>query len=94
MSNELKIKEILYECIKNNKDQDFERVPLNESYLLLAENSDIDSLELVNIIVDFESELSVLFGKNISLMNDNSISSSENPFYNVNTLCQYTLKLI
>ena len=96
MENRLKIKELLYKCIELNIEdpQGFNESMRNESYLLLAEGASIDSLQLVNIIVDFEAELSDFFGRSISLTSDDAISRSDSPFYNVKTLCEYVLLFV
>jgi len=91
MKNRETIKEILSQCIQshNEQAQDYNKIAFHESTLLLAEGSSIDSIELVNIIVDFEEALTLKFGKIVSLTSDESLMTSETPFESVKTLCDY-----
>ena len=95
MKNREIIKEILFLCIQAHNERSLEcnRVALDEATVLLAEESSIDSIELVNIIVDFEEALALRFGRLISLTSDESMVTAETPFHSIQTLCNYACEL-
>ena len=96
MKNRETVRDILFFCIQSHNDRSLEcsKVALDESTVLLSEGSAIDSIELVNIIVDFEEALSLRFGKLISLTSDESMMGVETPFHSIQTLCNFACKLI
>jgi hypothetical protein len=95
MNNREIVKKVLLVCIEAHNEQVTKdrKVPLEESTLLLAEGSFIDSIELVNIIVDFEEALAAEFGKIINLTSDDSMTKADTPFYNIGALCNYAYQL-
>ena len=87
------VNEIVFEIIKKNSDE-LNLDTLNEDTLLLTEGSSIDSMMIVSIIVDLESELSEKFDKEISLSDDNAMSRDISPYTDVKRLVDYILELL
>ena len=87
------VNEIVFEIIKKNSDE-LNLDTLNEDTLLLTEGSSIDSMMIVSIIVDLESELSEKFDKEISLSDDNAMSRDISPDTDVKRLVDYILALL
>jgi len=87
------INEIVFNVIQKNSDE-LDLNIINEDTLLLTEGSSIDSMMIVSIIVDLESELSEKFGKDISLSDDIAMSRKISPYTNVKNLVDYILELL
>ena len=87
------INEIVFYVIQKNSDELALNI-INEDTLLLTEGSSIDSMMIVSIIVDLESELSEKFGKDISLSDDIAMSRKISPYTNVKNLVDYILELL
>ena len=86
-----KIKEIVFEVIKNNSE---DLKIIDEDTLLLSEGSSIDSMTIVSIVVDLEQELSDFFKKDISLSDDRAMSREVSPYENVKNMIEYIFELI
>jgi acyl carrier protein len=70
------------------------QIPIEENTCLFGENSALDSLALVSIIVDLETALSDKFNCTISLTDDKAMSQQPVPFTNVSVLKAYILELL
>ena len=55
---------------------------------LFGRDSSLDSMGLVNIVVDIESKFAEE-GIEISLMSENAMSRSKSPFISINTLAEF-----
>lgn len=88
-----KVEEIVFNIIRNNTE-DLNIGPLNYDTLLLSEGSAIDSMTIVSIVVDLESELTDAFQKEISLSDDKAMSRKISPYDNVKNLIEYIIELL
>jgi len=88
-----KVEEIVFKIIRNNTE-DLNIGSLNYDTLLLSEGSAIDSMTIVSIVVDLESELTDAFQKEISLSDDKAMSRKISPYDNVNNLIEYIKELL
>jgi acyl carrier protein len=88
-----KVEELVFRIIGNNSENLSIGI-INQETLLLSEGSAIDSMTIVSIIVDLESELSDTFKKEISLSDDNAMSRKISPYTNVKNLVEYILELL
>ena len=88
-----KVEEIVFRIIGNNSENLSIGI-INQETLLLSEGSAIDSMTIVSIIVDLESELSDTFKKEISLSDDNAMSRRISPYTNVKNLVEYILEVL
>lgn len=68
------------------------QVPVAETTCLFGEGSQLDSLALVSVIVDVETNVSDTFGKRIELADDTAMRRTPVPFTNVATLKAYLLE--
>ena len=73
------------------QNQKFE---VSESTVLFGENSKIDSLSLVSVIVDLESSFSMEYGYDISLTDDRAMTRKISPFASVRSMVDYLDELI
>ena len=88
-----KVEEIVFNIIRNNTE-DLNIGSINYDTLLLSEGSAIDSMTIVSIVVDLESELSDAFQKEISLSDDKAMSRTISPYDNVKNLIEYVIELL
>lgn len=61
---------------------------------LFGGNSAVDSLELVNLIVEIEENISEKFNKNITITSEKAMSRITSPFKNVGTLTDYIEEIL
>ena len=67
---------------------------LDESFVLFGNGAIIDSLDLVSVIVDVESEIGDITDKAIALTDDRALSQEISPFDSVKNLSDYILILL
>ena len=70
-----------------------ERVVITPDLRLFGSEASIDSLALVSLIVDVESEVSEITGMSVSLTDDRAISREPSPFSTVETLADYVTEI-
>ena len=77
-----------------NDDLDADKkIKVCQTTPLFGVNAEIDSLSLVSLIVDIESELNSDFNLAISLTDDRAMTRAQSPFVSVETLRDYILEL-
>lgn len=64
-------------------------IPVTAATPLLGENTQLDSLDFVNIIVAVETKVEAAFGKHITLVDEKAFSSTRSPFRTVGTLITF-----
>jgi acyl carrier protein len=62
--------------------------------VLFGGNSLVDSLELVNLIVELEENISEKFNKNITITSEKAMSRVTSPFKNVGTITDYIEEIL
>jgi acyl carrier protein len=67
---------------------------LDESFVLFGAGAIIDSLDLVSVIVDVESEIGDIADKAIALTDDRALSQEVSPFDSVRNLTDYIMMLL
>jgi len=71
-----------------------EQIKVSLDTELFGGESSLDSLSLVSIVVDIESEIADLSGVEISLTDERAMNQSISPFNSVITLTDYILLLL
>lgn len=66
----------------------------NEDTVLFGENSNIDSLSLVSVIVDLETQFSTDYNYEISLTDDRAMTREVSPFSSIKSLVDYIYEVI
>ena len=61
---------------------------------LFGGNSEVDSLELVNLIVEIEENISEKFNKNITITSEKAMSRNTSPFINIGTITDYIEEIL
>lgn len=72
---------------------DDQSTPINESSILLGNDAVVDSIGLVNLIVDIESAIAEK-DIEITLTSEDAMSRRKSPFRSVETLSDYIIELI
>lgn len=70
------------------------QIPLSLESRLFGSNSHLDSLELVNLILDVEEQVSQTFSTPIMLMDERALSQERSPFRSVDNLTDYIVQLL
>ena len=65
----------------------------NEDTALLGRGSVLDSLALVNLLLDIEQTVNEQLGSSITLANEQALSMRQSPFRTVRTLADYVTSL-
>ncbi|HEY41135.1 MAG TPA: acyl carrier protein [Dehalococcoidia bacterium] len=90
------IREVIYASMRtiNEQKDRGDRLELKEDTCLFGRESKLDSLGLVNLIVDIEQRLTDGFGVEISLTDERAMSPENSPFMNVKSLTDYISSLV
>jgi acyl carrier protein len=78
----------------NEELDDDEKVEVGPNTALFGVDAEIDSLSLVSVIVDVETELNVEHELEASLTDDRAMSREISPFTDVQALKDYILELV
>ena len=84
---------IIYRALENLNEELESPIPLREDVQLFGADSLIDSLSLVSVIVDVESDVSGELGILVSLTDDRAISQEVSPFTSPAALADYVVML-
>ena len=71
-----------------------EQVSTELKTTIYGQNSNLDSLGLVSLILNLEQHIEDSFNQPISLADEKAMSQKHNPFENIDRLADYILKLI
>ncbi len=96
MSQREAVQGIIYRALQslNAELSPAAQVAISDETLLLGENSLLDSLSLVSVIVDVESALQDELGHSVSLTDDRAMSYQPSPYVDVKALLTYILLLL
>ena len=91
-----KFREVIYASMRviNEQKEKDDRLELKEDTCLFGRRSRLDSLDLVNLIVDIEQRLAAEFGIEISLTDEKAMSQDNSPFMSVKSLTDYISSLV
>lgn len=95
MSVEQDVREIVFQALRvlNDELPEDQRVEISDETLLFGGESTIDSLSLVSVIVDVETEVGDRF-RPIALTDDRAMSREPSPFTSVGALVEYIVELL
>lgn len=88
--------DVIYGALRTLNDERGadEQVPVGPHTCLFGEDSLLDSLSLVSVIVDIETAASDRFGRAICLTDDAAMSRDPVPFTDVSALKAYIVELL
>jgi acyl carrier protein len=86
----------IYEAVDEWNSKAKQNLQLKKSLdtVLMGENSNLDSLGIVNFIVSVEERIEDEFDKSILLADEKAMSSEESPFSSINNLSNYISSLL
>lgn len=82
------IKQLIVETLSSYLESQDIKIDINVDTVLFGENAVLDSMGLVNIVIDLESTF-LDKGFEISLTSENAMSRSRSPFRNVLSLAEF-----
>ena len=82
---------IYTELVPDDGDQETVEIP---GIRLVGGSSRLDSINLVNLLLDVEQKVSGRFGVPISLMDERAMSENRSPFRTIQTLAEFIGTLI
>lgn len=88
-----KLEPMLLSALKENIETDQLLKNLDENFYEFEIFSNVDSLSLVSILVDFEEKIHDELGLTILISSERAMSA-RGPFYNVENLLKFTQELI
>lgn len=96
MDLENKVQAVVFNALSNlNEEQpDDQQIILDRSSVLFGGDSTVDSLALVSVIIDVETEIGTEFENPIALTDDRAMSRQPSPFDTVGTLVDYVVELL
>jgi acyl carrier protein len=91
MNKNEKILEAIYAALDevNKMLPTSERIKKSENILLIGHNAELDSLQLMNLIVELEQQIEIIFNSSIILTDEKAMNHSPNPFTSISTLVEY-----
>lgn len=91
MNKNEKILEAIYAALEevNKMLPTSERIEKSENILLIGHNAELDSLQLMNFIVELEQQIEMFFNFSIVLTDEKAMNQNPNPFTSISTLVEY-----
>jgi acyl carrier protein len=81
------IEPLIIECLTNLLGN--EASAHNKDSVLLGQDAVIDSMALVNLVLDVEEAVRTRFGVSLTLADERAMSRTRSPFRTVGTLAEY-----
>ena len=75
-------------------ENDIKDISINDETEIFGSKSTIDSLQLVNLIVKIEDEILKLTGKEIIVVDDDTVISEDSPFQTIQSLSEFVYKKV
>ena len=96
MASREQIENLVLEAIEeiNQELEEDDRIPPSLATVLSGPQTEVDSLNLVNLIVRIEENIEDKFDFVVALADDNAITTGNNPFNSVETLIHYICGLL
>lgn len=96
MINTEKIREIIFESIEeiNSQLAKDKQIQKSDDAVLYGQKSVLDSLGLVNLIVDIEQRFQDKTGISINLADEKALSQKNSPYLTVKSLSDYITRIL
>ncbi len=96
MTKKDKVLEIVYEAVEELNEQlpKKRRLEKKEDQALFGEAGKLDSLNLVNLIVNIEALIDEEMDKTITLADEKAMSMKNSPFRTIGTIADFIVELI
>lgn len=94
MTNKEEVSTIIFECFEEMNEREGINIPINGHAQLFGRGGHLDSLGLVNLIVNIEEKVNDKWGVAISLADEKAMSQKTSPFLNADALSTYICNLL
>lgn len=96
MDNSENIRKIIFEAIDEINQQlaDGKQILKSDDAVLYGPKSSLDSLGLVNLIVDIEQKFQDETGISINLADEKALSQKNSPYLSVKSLSEYISRIL
>ena len=94
--DEIFIENLIYEVIEEHNQLNPKELQLKKSSetILAGNNGKLDSLGLINFLVEVESNLQQNLERNISIIDETLLVNAEGPYKNIQTLTVFILSKV
>ena len=91
-----KILQVIFDAIDeiNEQFEEEQRLMKSTDTVLFGESGKLDSLGFINLLIAIEQRLEEIFDVSFTLANEKAMSQVNSPFRTVETLAEYTSKLL
>jgi acyl carrier protein len=90
------VTELVYEVIDgiNSQSSKKKKIEKRDDFLLYGDGGNLDSMDLVGLIVDVEQKITKNYGVSVALANEKSLSQTNSPFRSIGSLIEYAMVLL
>ena len=90
------VEELVYGVIDgiNSQASKKKKIEKEAGFQLYGDGGNLDSMDLVGLIVDVEQRIIKTYGVNVALANEKSLSQTNSPFRTVGSLIEYVVALL
>jgi acyl carrier protein len=94
--SEQQVTDLVYGVIDgiNSQSSKKKKIEKEAGFQLYGDGGNLDSMDLVGLIVDVEQKISKSFGVNVALANEKSLSQTNSPFRSVGSLIEFVVALL
>ncbi len=95
MNKKAQIINLIQEALEDIKDIIGETINTNNPETkLFGQDSAIDSMAMVALVISFEGKINSKFDSSIVLANEKAVSMKNSPFKTINSLADYAIELL
>lgn len=85
---------VIFKSIEEFNQQNDIQLEANVDTILFGSQSQLDSMDVVHLLVSIEENINSKFDTSISIADERAMSQKNSPFKTVNTLSEYILLLL
>jgi acyl carrier protein len=91
-----RIRRLVYDAIDElNQDLlEVQRLEKDEGVILLGTSGKLDSLQILNLVLIIEKNLEKEFNRQLSLMDESTLTQADDPFMSVGSLVKYVAEIV
>ena len=91
-----RVEKIVFDVIDETNEElsDSEKIGTSVDTILFGENGALDSIGLVNFIVEVEQKIGEVFGTSVLIADEKAVSQKNSPFRTIGTLVDYLTLLL
>ena len=86
--------DLITACFRENLPSQDEIPVVDESTLIFGKDGNLDSMQLVNLLMEVEQRVNERYGTTITIADDRAMSQQRSPFRRIGTLADYIGMLV